>query len=105
MRVGYPRSQCEFPRVLTNAATGFLFCKRRLRRGQPRDRHAEWAATDVIQADLVAELDRVGFAAVLAANANLEVSARLAATFDAELHQAAHAVEVNHLEGVFGDQI
>src|SRR5215469_16297112 len=54
-----------------------------LSRGQAGDRHTERTATDVIQTDLVAELDRVRIAAVLAANANLQIAACGPALLDA----------------------
>ena len=47
-----------------------------LRRGEPRDRHAERRAAHVVQPGAVAELDRLGVAAVLAADADLEVRPR-----------------------------
>ena len=46
---------------------------------QPRDRHPERRAGDVVQADRVEEVDRGGVAAVLAADAELEVGVDLAA--------------------------
>ena len=46
---------------------------RRLRRRDPRDRHPVTGARDVVDARVVEELDRVGVAAVLAADAELEV--------------------------------
>src|SRR3972149_2855851 len=45
----------------------------RLRRRQPRDRHAERRAAHVVQAGHVAKLDRRGIAAVLAADADFEI--------------------------------
>src|SRR5205823_9130943 len=41
--------------------------ERRLRRGEPRERHAVWRARDVVEPDPVAECDRARVAAVLAA--------------------------------------
>ena len=46
-----------------------------LRRGQPGDRHPERRAGHVVEADLVEQRDRLGVAAVLAADAELEVRA------------------------------
>src|SRR5262249_29962386 len=77
-----------------------LLLQRRLGGRQAGDRHPEGAATHVIQADLVAELDRVGVAAVLPADANLQLLARRPAPFHAQFHQAAHTVHVNRLEWV-----
>src|SRR5262245_55344639 len=82
-----------------------LLLQRRLGRGQPRDRHAEGAAADVVEPDFVAEFYAVGLAAVFAADADFEVAARGSAFFDAELHQAADAVEVDRLERVFGNEV
>ena len=53
--------------------------ERRLRRGQPRDRHAEGRARDVVEPDLLAERDRRRVAAMLAADAELDVGLRRAA--------------------------
>src|SRR4051794_3823782 len=69
--------------------------KRRLRCGQPRDRHAVGRARNVIEPDLVAERHRSGIAAVLAANADLEIRPRLAAAGDADLDEFADAVTVD----------
>ena len=79
--------------------------KRGLGGGQPGDRHAERRAGDVVHAHLVAEGDAVGVAAVLAADADLQVLAvlllaRLAALGDADLDQLADPVDVERLERV-----
>src|SRR5262249_5783706 len=47
--------------------------ERRLGRRQPRHRHAEGRAADVVQPDLVAEGDAVRVAAVLATDADLQL--------------------------------
>ena len=57
-------------------------------------------AGDVVEADLVAELDRARVAAVLAADAELEVGPRGAPLLDGDLHQRAHAVAVDGDERV-----
>ncbi len=49
-----------------------LFPQRRLRRRQASDRHAERAATDIIQTDFVAEDHTGRVAAVFAADADLQ---------------------------------
>jgi ABC-2 type transporter len=49
----------------------WMTLERRLRRGQPRNGHAERRATDVVQAGLVEERHRARVAAVLAAHARL----------------------------------
>src|SRR5579871_3330665 len=51
----------------------------RLRRRQPRDRQPVGGAGDVVEANLVAELDRRRVAAVLAADADLQLGLLLAA--------------------------
>ena len=53
--------------------------QRRLRGGEAGDRHAVGRAGDVVEAELVAELDRVRIAAVFAADAELDVRAGAAA--------------------------
>jgi len=72
----------------------------RLRRGQARDRHAEGRAADVVHAGEVAELDRVRLAAVLAADADLEVGLGRAPLLDTGLDQDADRFAVEDLEGV-----
>src|SRR5580700_297973 len=80
---------------------GYLFCFQRcLGGGETGDRHAIGGAADVVQADLVAELDAVRFAAVFTADSDLQIVARPPAFFDADPHQAADAVEVDDLEWV-----
>src|SRR5439155_12657106 len=75
-------------------ATG-SFAERRLRCGQAGNWHAEWAARDVVQPDLVAELNRIRVAALLAADAELDLRPCLAAAFDGELHQPADALGID----------
>jgi hypothetical protein len=74
--------------------------RRRGRQGQARDGHAERRAADVVEADVVAELDGRGFAAVLAADAELDVGTRLAALLDGVLHQESDTCLVDGLEGI-----
>src|SRR5258708_19831899 len=69
--------------------------ERGLRGGQPRDRHAVGRARDVVEANLVAERDGSGIAAMLAADPDLDIGAGLAAAHDADLHQLADAVPVD----------
>ena len=67
------------PRRSHVAAVGchfFLRRERRLRRREPRDRHAVRRAGHVVEPDPVAELDRARIAAVLAADADLELRSR-----------------------------
>src|SRR5689334_8176140 len=79
--------------------------QRGLRRRQPRDRHAVWAARDVVQAHLVAKHHAAWLAAMLAADADLQVRAGRAATLGAELHELADALLVEHLERVVFQQL
>src|SRR4051812_48271103 len=72
-----------------------LPAERGLRRGKPGDRHTERRARHVVKSDLVAERDRSRIAAVLAADANLEALAHLAAALDTDSHQRADAVAVD----------
>src|SRR5260370_4327106 len=71
-----------------------------LRCRQTRDRHSEWTARDVVQAELVTEMDRVRVTAMLAADPHLEVLPGLSALGDGNRHQPPHAVLVDRLEGV-----
>src|SRR3954451_900590 len=92
---GFARGPLEFRRR--------SLAERSLGRGEAGDRHAERAARDVVQPDLVAQLDRVRVAALFAADAELDLRPRLAALLDGELHQPADAVRVHRLERVARD--
>mmetsp|Transcript_14325 Transcript_14325/g.35473 ORF Transcript_14325/g.35473 Transcript_14325/m.35473 type:complete len:206 (+) Transcript_14325:521-1138(+) len=72
--------------------------------GQARDGHAQGRAGHIVQAHLVEELDGLRVAAVLAADAQLEVGARGAAALRRDLDELAHAGLVQGLEGVAGQQ-
>src|SRR4051812_6685231 len=76
------------------------FLQHGLRRRETRERDAVRGAAHVVEADLVTELDRARLAAVLAADAELDVRLRLAATLDADAHEVADSVPVEHLERV-----
>ena len=65
-------------RVRSRLAGGDL-AQRRLCRGEARDRHAVRRARHVVEADLMTERHRGGIAAVLTADADLDVRSRLAA--------------------------
>src|ERR1041384_1394284 len=69
--------------------------QRRLCRGQSRHRHAERRTTHVAQPNTMAELDARRFAAVLAADAELDVRARLAALIPRDFHELADAILVD----------
>ena len=60
-------------RVRLSARRGVLVADRGLRGRDPRDRHAVGRAGDVVDARVVEEVDRVRVAAVLAADAELQV--------------------------------
>ena len=75
--------------------------QRRLRRGEPRDRHAVGRARDVVEAGLWQKNDRGRIAAVLAADADLELGPRLAAALAADLDQLADALLSSDSNGSF----
>src|SRR4051794_23609170 len=72
--------------------------ERRLRGSEPRDRYTEGRAADVVQAGHVEERDRIGVAAVLAANPELEPRVPLAADPCGQSHEPANAGLVDRLE-------
>src|SRR5208282_4795244 len=74
----------------------------RLRGGEPRDRHAERRARHVVEIDLVAEGDRSGIAAVLAADADLQLGTDFPPALDADAHQFADALLIDRHERVAG---
>src|SRR5689334_10607392 len=88
---------------VTLGLSGSRLAQGSLRCGKPCDRHAERGARHVVEADLVAERDRSRIAAMLAANADLELAARLAPPFDADAHQFADALLVNGDKGIAGN--
>src|SRR6185437_830212 len=63
----------------------------RLRRRQPRGEHAVGRAGDVVEAGAVEEANRGRIAAVLAADADLEIGSSLAAVGGGQLHQLSDA--------------
>src|SRR5688572_26367719 len=86
-------------RSLSAAPTG----DRRLRRGEAGHRHAEGRARDVVELGRVAEGDRRRIAAVLAADADFEAGAHLAAALGADADQLAHPLLVDGDERVGGE--
>src|SRR5258708_6136826 len=88
------------PRAPLRRRIRALVRERRLGRGEPGDRHPIGRAGDIVEADLVAEADGGGIAAVLAADAELQVLARAAAALGADAHELAHALAVDGDEGV-----
>jgi len=76
-----------------------LLRERRLGRGEPGDWHPVGRAGNVVEADLVAEADGGRIAAVLAADAELQVLARAAAALGADAHELAHPLAVDGDKG------
>src|SRR6185312_13619263 len=74
--------------------------ERSMRRCKARHRHAVRAARHVIQPDLFAERDGGWVAAMLAANADLEVGFGGAALFGTNAHHRADAVDVDGNERI-----
>ena len=68
--------------------------------GEAGDGHAERAAGDIVQADLVAELDGHGVAAVLAADAEVNVGVGLATELCSHSNELADADLVKAGEGI-----
>src|SRR5262249_46802496 len=77
-----------------------LLGERGARRREARDRDAERRAGHVVQADVVEELDRARIAAVLAADADLELRLDLAAAPRRDRDELADAVLVEARERV-----
>src|ERR1051326_7156252 len=77
-----------------------VFPECRLGGGEAGDRYAERRAGNVIEPDLVAEGDRGGIAAVLAANAELDIGPHLLPALDRDAHQFAHAVAIERDERI-----
>src|SRR4051794_33360844 len=65
------------------------FLQRRLRCREPSERDAIRRAADVVEPEPVAERDGLRLAAVLAADAHLDVGLRRPPAFDADPHQVA----------------
>src|SRR5205085_1517449 len=80
-----------------------LTLERRLRRGEPRDRHPERRARYVVQAAAVEEPHRARFAAMLAADTDLERGPSRAAVVDRAANELADALLVEHLERIVGE--
>src|SRR5437870_3898819 len=80
---------------------GRLFAEHGLRRGEARDRNPKRRTRHIVQADLVAELDRCRVAAVLSADADLQILTRHAPALHGHAHHFADAVLIDDLEGVF----
>src|SRR3989304_53765 len=65
----------------------------------------EGRARDVVQPDLVADPHRLGVAAVLAADAPLQIGARLAPEADRHLHELADAALIDRGERILGENL
>src|SRR4051812_178094 len=74
--------------------------QRSLRRREAGERDPVRRAADVIEPDPVAELDRRRLAAVLAADAELDVRLRLPPPLHRDPHQVSDTFGVEHLERV-----
>src|SRR5262249_522167 len=74
--------------------------QRRLRRRQPRDRHAIGRARDVVETALVAEEGRGRIATMFATDAELQAVAHLATTLARDIDQLADALDVERGERV-----
>src|SRR5436190_13549568 len=96
-RDGTPSTMSHQPLALSHdrVSVSNFHRQRGLCRGQPRDRNPVGAGADVIEPDLVEEMDRRRVAAVLAADAELEIGPRRAAAFDADAHEIADALDVD----------
>src|SRR5581483_1704104 len=83
----------------------FLFFEGGLGGGQAGDGDPEGRATDVGQADAMAEFDAGGLAPVFAADAEFDVGAGLASELDGDLHEFADASLVDGGKGVLFDNL
>ena len=84
--------------ALTRLLAGVL--NRSLSSSQACDRHTERRAADVVQANIVAELDAGGIAAVLAADTQAQVGTGLTAIVSSHLDQLADTDLIQVLERI-----
>src|SRR5262245_46244847 len=82
-----------------------LLHKRRLRGGEPHDRHAERRGDDVVEADLLEEANRVRISAMFAADTDLQVLARGAPALHANVHELADAADIDRRERILLDDL
>lgn len=68
--------------------------------GEPRNRNAEGAATDIIKSDSMAKLDRIWVAPVFSTDAELDVATRPAPFLDCDFHQLANSSLINRRERI-----
>src|ERR1700704_1529878 len=78
--------------------------ERRLRRGKPCHRNPEWRTGNVIESGLMTKTYGIWIAAMLAADAELNLRPRLAPALDGDFHKLAHAISVDADEGIAVDQ-
>src|SRR5580658_9629472 len=81
----------RMPGLLVSVDSAQLVFESCLRRGEPRRKQTERRARNVVEPDAVAELDALRTAAMLTADAHLQVLPRVASLVDRALHQLAHA--------------
>src|SRR5206468_9718786 len=74
--------------------------ERRLRGSESGQRYAVGRARHIVEPELMAEGDRLRLAAVLAADAHLQVGLRRPPALDADPHQVADTTDVERLEGI-----
>ena len=117
---GVPQSELTFQDVLKpstapyhrgggalptrKAGSGWISLQRRVCGRHSGDRHPEGRAADVVETRLVEKDDRGRISAVLAADADLQVGAGLAALLHAQANQLADAPGVEGLEGIGRDE-
>src|SRR6266700_6679253 len=80
--------------------TKSLSLERGLGRCQSCNPNPKWAATHVIQTETVTEFDAHGFAAVFAANSQLDVRPSLASQVARNFHQAPNAFLIDRREWI-----
>src|SRR6476619_5700349 len=86
------KARLRVPLSIRRMGRGAGFGEGGLGGGEAGDGDAEGRAGDIVQPDLGAEADRGGIAAMLAADAELELGARAPAALGGDLHQLAHPV-------------
>ena len=98
--LGECASALRFILAAGSASAVPLCVDRGLGSSQTGDRHAEGRAGHVVQADVVAELDARRIAAVLPADADVQLAVVGAAIVDSHAHQLAHAGLIQLGEGI-----
>src|SRR5579883_219369 len=74
--------------------------ERGLRGREPSDRHAEWRAGHIVEPSRVAECDRSRIAAMLAADADLELVAHGTPALDTDANELADAFAIDRHEWI-----